>query len=226
MNKNSLKTLFSILQFVVALLIVIFINAPALTWASGDQTASAREMFTGYYFAFGGSSRTVRVTEFSFLNLIPYILLGLALVADFVKYAIREIAIKETSERIPTDKAIKIYKIMSISIFATYVVIALMIFFGVFLVNEVDNLKDASSTIYRLHQSRVIAWGAIVQGCVAVFCAAIGAADAFIPFELEYVDEDEEDIEDVKDDVVDLKAELAKQAELYNRANQENNENK
>ena len=224
MNKNGLKTLFSILQFVLALLIVVFINAPALTWASGDQTASAREIFTGYYFAFGGSSRTVRVTEFSFLNLIPYILLGLALVADFVKYAIREIAIKETSETISTEKAIKIYKIMSISIFASYVVIALMLFLGSFMVNEVDNLKEGYSTIYKLHQTRVIAWGAIVQGAVAVVCACLGAADAFIPFELEYVDEDEETISDVKDDVDDLKAELAKQAELYNKANQENKE--
>ena len=224
MSKNSIKTLASILQFVIALLIVVFINAPALTYASESQTASARELFTGYSFAFG-QSKNIRVTEFSFLNLIPYILLGIALVADFVKYAIREVAIKEESERLSTEKAIKIYKIMSISIFATYIVIALMIFFGSFMVNEIDNLKDASSTIYKLHQARVIAWGAIVQGIIAVICAGLGALDAFLPFELEFVDEYEENIDDVKDEVNDLKAELAKQAELYHKANQDSENN-
>lgn len=184
-NKNTLKGFLSIATFIIALLILVFMSAPAIH--VGNETYTCLDIVKGY--AYSGT----KVTGFSFLNLIPYLLLVVLLVFEYLKYTIA----------IFDNRATRIC--MSVG----FVIIGVMFILAKYMIN---NLNEGAFNKY----PKEIAWGTIIQVIVAFICAILCAIDAIVEFEPEI---EEESNEETKNEIEDLKATYIEEMKKVNNKN-------
>ena len=184
-NKNTLKGFLSIATFIIALLILVFMSAPAIY--VGNKSYTCLEIVKGY--AYSG----IKVTSFSFLNLIPYLLLVVLLVFEYLKYAI--------------DKLNN--RITRICMSVGFVIIGVMFILGKYMIN---NLNEGAFNKY----PKEIAWGAVIQIIVAFICAILCAIDAVVEFEPEIEDNSNEE---TKNEIEDLKATYIEEMKKINNKN-------
>lgn len=171
-NKNSLKGFLSIATFLIALLILVFMSAPAIY--IGKQSYTCLEIVTGYAY-FG-----TKVTGFSFLNLIPYVLLVILLAFEYLKY-IFDIFNNRTTR---------------ICMTIGFVIIGVMFILSKYMINS---LNEGAINKY----PKEIGWGTIIQTIVAFICAILSAVDAIVEFEPEI---EEDSNSETKNEIEDLKA--------------------
>lgn len=198
MTKNGLKALFSILQFLIALVILILLSSPALNWY--DKSFSAMDVIGG--FSNGTGSNLKIVAEFSFLNLLPYLLLAICLIGVFLKYAFN----------------IFDNKITRIIIIVLYITIGIMLLLSKYMLNKVNN----TGVIYDLEYYSV-AGGAITQAIIAFICAGLGVADLLIKAEIEDEPLDDNEVNDLKNEYINLLKEQ-KENDNLEENNKENEE--
>lgn len=185
-NKNTLKGFLSIATFIIALLILVFMSAPAIKL--GEKTTyTCLEIVKGYAY------RGINVTGFSFPNLIPYLLLIILLVFEFLKYAI--------------DKLNN--RITRICMSVGFVIVGVMFILGKYMVNSLNG--GAINTI-----NKEIGWGAVIQIIVAFICAILCAIDAIVEFEPEIEDNSNEE---TKNEIEDLKATYIEEMKKINNKN-------
>lgn len=185
-NKNTLKGFLTIMTFLIALLILVFMSAPGIK--IGNNTHSCLELVNGYKFG------STKMTGFSFLNLLPYIILVILLVFEYLKYVVN----------IFNNRTTRI--VMTIA----FVIIGVMFFLSKFMVNDVN--PGAGYNKY----PKEIAWGSIVQAIVAFICAILSACDAIVDFEYE----DNKTVT-TSSDINDLKREYAEELKKFNNEDEQ-----
>ena len=184
-NKNTLKGFLSIATFLVALLILVFMSAPAIY--VGKESYTCLEVVNGY--AYSG----IKVTGFSFLNLIPYILLAVLLVFEYLKYTI----------------TIFDNRITRICMTVGFVIVGTMFLLSRYMIN---NLNEGAFNKY----PKEMAWGTIIQVIVSFICAIFCAIDAIVEFEPEV---EEATNEETKNEIEDLKATYIEEMKKVNNKN-------
>ena len=183
-NKNTLKGFLSIATFLVALLILVFMSAPAMYIRNESYTCL--QMISGYTYW------NMRLADFSFLNLIPYILLVILLVFEYLKYTI------------------KIFdnRVTRICMSVGFVIIGVMLLFSRYMTNTIDTAFEK--------YAKEIGWGTILQVIVSFICAIFCAIDAIVEFEPEI---EEESNEEIKNEIEDLKATYIEEMKKVNNKN-------
>ncbi len=189
-NKNSLKGFLTILTFVIALIILVFMSAPGVKIL--DKTHTCLELVGGYQM----DAPKIKVTTFSFLNLIPYLLLVILLVFEYLKYIFS----------IFDNRATRIC--MSVG----FIVVGVMFLFGRYMVNTIEDDMPYNKL------PREIGWGAIIQVTVAFICAILSAVDAIVEFEPE---EEEIDNSETKAEIEDLKTAYIEEMKKLNDKNED-----
>lgn len=180
MSNDSKKGLLSILQFITALVILVLLSAPAVSFYN-DQSFNTMDVIGGFAVKF--SSRNIKVTEFSFMNLLPYILIGLCLVGVFLKYAFDKLNNRK----------------FRIVIVVLYVIAGILLFMPNLLMNRVNG----SGVIYDL-SNYSITGATIARGIIAFVCAGLGIIDIIIPEDQYEEAEPDHEIDDLKKQYADL----------------------
>lgn len=186
-NKNTLKGFLTISTFLISLLILVFMSAPAIHVA--DKTYSALEMVTGYKFG------NTKMYGFSFVNLIPYILLGIILVFEYLKYIVS----------IFNNRTTRI--IMTVG----FVIIGVMLILSKYMLNDINPGAGFNKL------PKETAWGTILQASIAFLCAILSAIDAIADFEVI----ESNDNDNVSNEVDDLKNQYIEELKKINKTDEE-----
>lgn len=190
-NKNTLKGFLSIATFLIALLILVFMSAPGFT--TGNDSYTCLELVNGFKLL----KNSKNVAGFSFLNLIPYLLLVIVLVFEYLKYAVN----------IFNNRTTRIC--MSVAC----IIMGVMFLFGRYMINYYDPTKSyADPTVV----PRTIGWGAVIQVIVSFVCAIFCAIDAIVEFEPEVEAEQESE---TQAEIEDLKATYIEEMKKINNKN-------
>ncbi len=189
-NKNTLKGFLSIATFLIALLILVFMSAPAVNIYNNSH--SCLEIINGYQM----DAPKIKATSFSFLNLIPYLILAVVLTFEYLKYAV----------------SIFDNRITRICMSVGFLIIGVMFLFGRYMVNYIEPNMAYNKA------PKTIGWGAIIQVIVSFICAILCAIDAVVEFEPE---SDEEPNQEIKNDIEDLKASYIEEMKKINEKQDE-----
>lgn len=185
-NKNTLKGFLTISTFLISLLILVFMSAPAIHVS--DKTYTALEMISGY------SLNKTKMYGFSFVNLIPYIILGIILIFEYLKYIIN----------IFNNRTTRI--IMTIG----FVIIGVMLLLSKYMLNDIN--PGAGFNIL----PKETAWGTILQASIAFVCAIFSAIDAIVEFE-----DENNHVENISNEVDDLKSQYIEELKKINKTDEE-----